>query len=151
MTNFRMQRIQSAILEEIGRLLVQEEISDPRVSSMVLEREVSVSKDLQHAKVRISGYMSQRKLSKTVEGLNHAAGFIQSKLAARLKMKSTPRLEFLPDHSIEQGLEITEKLREIRSDDESEVEEQQGRHAEPGAVDGGSGDTGIRRDSTTEG
>ncbi len=151
MTNFRMQRIQSAILEEIGRLLVHEEISDPRVSSMVLVREVSVSKDLQHAKVRISGYMSQRKLSKTVEGLNHAAGFIQSKLAGRLKMKSTPRLEFLPDHSIEQGLEITEKLRELRSHDKSEVEEQQGRHAEPKAVDGGSEDTEIRRDSPMEG
>ncbi len=117
MTNFRMERIRSAVLEEIGRLLVHEEIRDPRVNSLVLVRDVDVSKDLQHAKVHISGYISARKLDRAVEGLNHAAGFIQSKLARRLKMKSTPRLHFLADHSIEQGFEITERLREVSRED----------------------------------
>jgi ribosome-binding factor A len=126
MTNFRMERIRSAVLEEIGRLLVQEEISDPRVSSMVLVRDVSVSKDLQHAKVHISGYLSERRLSRAVEGLNHAAGFIQAKLAQRLRMKSTPRLEFLVDHSIEHGFEITEKLRELRQEESDTEGEQSG-------------------------
>ncbi len=121
MTNFRMERIRSAVLEEIGRLLVHEEIRDPRVNSLVLVRDVDVSKDLQHAKVHISGYISARKLDRAVEGLNHAAGFIQAKLAQRLKMKSTPRLQFLADHSIEEGFEITERLREIAPEDDGDA------------------------------
>lgn len=120
MTNFRMERIRSAVLEEIGRLLVQEEIHDPRVTSMVLVRDVDVSKDLQHAKVHVSGYISERKLNRAVEGLNHAAGFIQAKLAARLRMKSTPKLVFFADHSIEHGFEVTEAIRSVRDNSGSE-------------------------------
>lgn len=120
MTNFRMERIRSAVQEEIGRLLIQEEIHDPRVSPLVVIREVDVSKDLQHAKVHVSGYVSERKLERAVEGLNHAAGFIQAKLASRLRMKSTPKLLFLPDRSIEEGFEVTEKIRAVTEEHESE-------------------------------
>jgi ribosome-binding factor A len=115
-----MERIRSAVQEEIARLLVQDEIHDPRVSSLVLVRDVDVSKDLQHARVHVSGYISERKLTRAVEGLNHAAGFIQGKLASRLKMKSTPRLLFLADHSIEHGFEVTERIRAVSEEHESE-------------------------------
>lgn len=92
-----------------------EELKDPRITKMIAISGVTVSKDLEYAKVRVSGYMTHKKLEKAVAGLNSAAGFIQGRLAKRLRFRSTPKLTFLVDHSIEEGFEITQKIDQIVS------------------------------------
>lgn len=99
-------------MEEIGRLIVEKEIKDPRVSSLLSVSGVSVSKDLAYATVRVSGYVSHKRLEKSVNALNGAAGFVQARLAKKLKFRTTPKLRFVADHSIEQGFEVTRHLRE---------------------------------------
>jgi len=45
--------------------------------------------------------------------LNHAAGFVQARLAKNLKTRNTPKLRFKEDHSIEYGSEMIQKLKEL--------------------------------------
>ncbi|MCD6397916.1 MAG: 30S ribosome-binding factor RbfA [Spirochaetaceae bacterium] len=112
---FRLQRIRNLIQEEIGKMILMDVIKDPRISNLISVSEVSVSKDIKYAKVYISGFESTKSVNNSVEALNHAAGFIQMKLAKRLKTRNTPKLSFFTDSSIENGIEMIKKIEEINS------------------------------------
>ena len=90
-------------------------VKDPRVSGLISVTEVKVSKDIAYADVFISSIQSEKKMQKIVDGLNHAAGFIQRKLGDTLHMRATPKLRFKPDTSIEHGFQLTQKLNELSS------------------------------------
>lgn len=115
MANVRLRRVESLLREEISSLILRNEIKDPRVDSMVSVSGVTVSKDLAHAKVRVSGFKERSELESAVEGLNHAAGFIQSRVGPRLKARNTPKLSFVADHSIEESIEVNRTIDEIVS------------------------------------
>lgn len=112
MPNVRLKRVESLLREEISSLILRNEIKDPRVDSMISVSGVSVSKDLAYAKVRVSGFKERGELESAVDGLNHAAGFIQSRIGRKLRLKETPRLTFLADHSIEEGIEVNRTITE---------------------------------------
>ena len=112
MNSHRIRRVESLLAEEIGRLIVEKEIKDPRVSTLLSVTGVTVSKDLAYAKVRVSGYLSRKRLDKGVAGLNRAAGFVQARLGKKLSFRTTPRLTFVADHSIEEGFEVDRQLKE---------------------------------------
>lgn len=110
MPNVRLKRVESLLREEIGSLILRNEIKDPRVDALLSVSGVSVSKDLAYAKVRVSGFKERQELESAVEGLNHAAGFIQSRIGRKLKFRTTPRLTFLVDHSIEEGFQVNRAI-----------------------------------------
>lgn len=112
MNSHRVRRVESLLGEEIGRLIVEREIKDPRVSTLLSVTGVSVSKDLVYARVRVSGYVSRKRLDRGVKALNGAAGFIQAKLGKKLRFRTTPKLTFVADHSIEEGFEVNRQLKE---------------------------------------
>ncbi|MFW5811588.1 MAG: ribosome-binding factor A, partial [Alkalispirochaetaceae bacterium] len=56
--------------------------------------------------------LSRNELDNAVEALNHAAGFLQGKLGKLLKYRSTPKLTFVVDHSIEEGYEMIQRIKE---------------------------------------
>lgn len=113
MGEFRLQRIEKLLREEIGSMILTDEVKDPRVSSFVTVTDVHISKDLGYAKVYVSSFQSVEHLKGSVAALNHAAGFIQGRIARKLKLRVTPRLTFLPDESIREGFEISHKIEEI--------------------------------------
>lgn len=113
MPEIRVKRMESLLREEISSLILKGEIKDPRVDTMLSVSGVSVSRDLVYAKVRISGFKDREELDKAVEGLNHAAGFIQQRLGRSLHVRHTPRVTFLADHSIEQGFDVNQSLGEL--------------------------------------
>lgn len=87
-------------------------IKDPRVTTSLIITTVEVARDTSTAKVFVSSY-SEEELEEGVVGLNHASGFIQSKIAKVLKTRNTPKLSFIEDHSIRDGTRIIEKMREL--------------------------------------
>lgn len=113
--SFRKQRIKTLIREEIGKMIVNGFIKDPRISNLISVSDVDVSRDIKYAKVYISGFESNKSVEKSVEALNHASGFIQMKLAKRLKTRNTPILSFFVDQSIKQGIEMIKKIEELNS------------------------------------
>lgn len=101
MKTHRVARI-AEVIREIASETVLFELQDPRVQGVTVTR-VEVSGDLQHAKVYVSimGTEAQQKLC--MHGLKHAAGFVQSKLGARLKTRFTPSLRFVLDEGIKKA------------------------------------------------
>ncbi len=111
--SIRLKRVQSLIREEIGTMIVMGIIKDPRISHMSSVTSVEVSRDINYAKVYISSFENRGSVKKTVDALNHASGFIQNRLAKRLKTRNTPKLSFFIDNSIENGIRMTHLLEEL--------------------------------------
>ncbi len=115
MDNHRLKRVAHLLREQLGGMIMKGEIKDPRVTTMVSISNIDVSKDLSYAKVFISSFEDHRKLQSAVDGLNHAAGFIQGVVGRRIKLRTTPKLTFISDHAIEEGFIVTEKIKDALS------------------------------------
>jgi ribosome-binding factor A len=73
---------------------------------------VKVSADLRHAKVYVSMLGTPEESRRTVERLNHAAGFIRRQLYPRLHLKTIPELVFHYDETIARAARIDDLLYE---------------------------------------
>ncbi len=111
--SIRLKRVQALIRDEIGTMIVMGIVKDPRISHMSSVTNVRVSKDINYAKVFISSFEDHASLKKTVDALNHASGFIQQRLAKRMKTRNTPKLSFFVDNSIENGIRMINLLEEL--------------------------------------
>ena len=69
--------------------------------------DVEVSQDHNYAKVFFTVLGDARKGEETAEALQHAAGFLRSQLARRMKLRIVPQLQFKYDTSIERGVRLS--------------------------------------------
>ena len=113
MNSFRTSRVGSLIQEKIGELIVGGKVKDPRVDTFLTITRVEVSRDLSYADVFVSSYKSEAGLAKGVEGLQNAAGYIQSQLSKTMHIKSTPRLRFHADLGVRDGFNMVQKIDEL--------------------------------------
>ena len=117
MGQYRLLKLGEQIRGEIANMILREQIKDPRVSNFLTINRVEVAKDLAHAKVYVSTFMSESELNRGVQGLTSAAGFIQSTIAKKLTIRQFPHLHFVADTSIRDGYEMAKKLEELVKDD----------------------------------
>ncbi|MDR1785378.1 MAG: 30S ribosome-binding factor RbfA [Spirochaetaceae bacterium] len=110
MGSFRMERLASGLRDEISAMILSGVIKDRRVSAFLSVNRVEVSSDLSYAKVWVSSFENESRLNRGVEGLQSAAGFIQTVLSKKLRLCQFPRLTFIPDRSIKEGFEMVKKL-----------------------------------------
>jgi ribosome-binding factor A len=96
----RPQKLGDLIQRELSEL-VQREVRDPRVG-MITITGVDVSPDFSHAKVFFTTLSSEH-VEEAKQGLTHAAGFLRSQLAKRIKLYKTPEVRFEYDESVERG------------------------------------------------
>ena len=115
MGGFRTERVANLIQEKIGALIIEGKIKDPRVNPFLSISGVKVSRDFSWAEVYISTFKPETNLARGVEGLQSAAGFIQSQLAKEMRIRHTPRLRFHEDSSIREGFEIVKKIEDLNS------------------------------------
>jgi len=115
MPTFRTERLGQTIQEKIGSLILEGKIKDSRVSSFVSITKVDVSKDLSYADVYVSDIRGKIN-EKEVEGLQSAAGFIQSQLGAAMRIRKIPHLRFHADKSIGESFDIIKKIEELVDD-----------------------------------
>ena len=113
MKHHRQARVAEAIREAASEAILFE-LRDPRVKFTTVTR-AEVSADLQRAKVFVSVMGSDRDRDLTLHGLKSAAGFIQSKLADRMKSRFVPILEFVLDEGIRNSLEVSRLLNEEKA------------------------------------
>jgi ribosome-binding factor A len=112
-----MRRVDEAIRQVIGDV-VSKEMKDPRVG-FVTVTDVRTSPDLSHSRVYVSVLGKRGRPSKpeqreaSLEGLRSAHGFLQSRIAAELRLKRTPTLEFSYDDTTDRAMRVEEILDEI--------------------------------------
>jgi ribosome-binding factor A len=110
MKTHRLARVAEAV-REVASETILFELRDPRVKGVTVTR-AEVSGDLQHAKVYVSVMGSPKEAQLCMHGLNHAAGFVQSKLAGRLQTRFTPVIQFVLDGGVKKSIEISRLINE---------------------------------------
>jgi ribosome-binding factor A len=113
MKSHRQARI-NEVIREVASETILFEIKDPRVKMVTVTR-AEVSGDLQHGKVFVSIMGTEQEQARSLKALNHAAGFVQSKLADRMKTRFLPVLRFVIDEGIKNSLEVSRLLAEARA------------------------------------
>jgi ribosome-binding factor A len=113
MGQYRMNRLDSQLREEIASLIMRHEVKDPRVNEFLTINRVEVVRDLSCAKVFVSSFLDDASVKRGVEGLQSAAGFIQSSIAKKLSIFRFPKLTFVADFSMKEGYRMVQKLTEM--------------------------------------
>ena len=116
----RLARVAEAI-REVASETILHDVRDPRVKLVTVTR-AEVSGDLQHAKVFVSIMGSEKEQKLALNGLRHACGFVQSKLAQRLQTRFTPVLQFVLDQGVKKSIEMTRLINEALGQAKSEEE-----------------------------
>lgn len=116
MTSHRTLRVAEAVREVVASAILSE-VSDPRVQGVTV-LSAHVSADLRSAVVNVSvmGNPSEQRLA--LRGLNHAAGFLQSRVAARLQTRFTPILTFELDDSVKKSIAMSRLIDQAIADDQ---------------------------------
>jgi ribosome-binding factor A len=118
MAEFRTERLGKQIQEIIGSLILAAEIKDPRVSPFVSITHVNVARDFSFADVYVSNIRETANLERCTQGLQSAAGFIQSRLGAALHIRKIPHLRFHVDTSIREGFYMVKKINSLMEKEE---------------------------------
>ncbi|MDR0456581.1 MAG: 30S ribosome-binding factor RbfA [Treponema sp.] len=113
MAEFRTERLGQLMQEMISALVMEGKIKDPRVSPFVSITRVNVSRDLSFADVYVSNIRENASIERSAEGLQSAAGFIQTCLGASLRIRKIPRLRFHADTSIREGFDLVQKIDQL--------------------------------------
>ncbi len=114
--NKRLEQISSVIMQAVSEI-IRDEVSDPGIYSVVSITGVKISGDLKNAIIYYSVLGEQEDWDSTEEALSRARGYIQKLLGQRLVLKETPKLKFVPDHTIEQAQKIERIIQENITDD----------------------------------
>lgn len=111
----RSRRIAEQIQRELSDI-IRLELKDPRVG-MVTITDVEVSQDHTHAKVFFTLLGEHAEAEATERALAHAAGFLRSQLARRVRLRTVPQLQFKYDASVERGVRLSQLIDAAVSDD----------------------------------
>ncbi|MGB7324793.1 MAG: 30S ribosome-binding factor RbfA [Rubripirellula sp.] len=118
MSSRRLLKAAEAIREVVASSILTE-MRDPRVRDVTVVG-VKVTPDMREATVSISVMGEETQQNLCLRGLQNAAGFLQSKIAARIDTRYTPRLQFKVDRGVQQSLAVGEILEKIKRERDQE-------------------------------
>ena len=116
MSEFSQARLESRIMETVSTLIVNGSIKNHNLSTLTSVSRVELSPDNSHAKVYLTSFLDDRALAKSVQALNGASAFIQSRLSQVLRTKNTPVLEFMADNAFREGEKINSLIDQVMKD-----------------------------------
>ena len=115
----RSRRIAEQIQRELSDI-IRLELKDPRVGMITLT-DVEVTSDHEHAKIfftRLGDFGNAGNTTDATDNaavtqaLEHAAGFLRSELAHRMRLRIVPQLHFEYDVSVERGVRLSNLIDE---------------------------------------
>ncbi len=115
----RIEKINSMLAKEISEVIARE-VKDPRLLSMATVLSAEISRDMKHAKVKVSLYSkdgNETENIKTLAALNNASGFISSVVSKNMRLRWAPQIVFERTDSIEKGMDIYYTLKDLADDD----------------------------------
>ena len=112
----RLDRINSELQREISHV-IDFELKNANITGMISVTRVKITPDLRYAKVFVS-VINSNNINKTLEGLKKASGFIRTRIANTVNLRTTPELVFVYDDSDIQGSKIDQIIAEARRKDE---------------------------------
>ena len=116
MGQYRIQRLNDQLRDEISQLILRGEVKDPRVSTFLSINRVEVTNDFSYAKIYVSTFLPDKQLQKGVDGLNSAAGFLQSVIAKKIQIRKFPKFQFIVDSGMKEGFNMVQKLNQLEAE-----------------------------------
>jgi ribosome-binding factor A len=110
-----MRRVDEAVKQVLSEAIPS--LKDPRIGFVTVTA-VDTTSDLDHAKVWVSVFGSERQRERTLAALEGATGVLQAAVNRELKLRRTPRLEFVYDRAVEHGVRMTSLIDELAPPDE---------------------------------
>lgn len=102
----RADRVSQQLQREVA-LILQREIKDPRVG-MVTVSDVELTRDLQHAKIYVTFFLSKEEnVEAGIKILNDAAGYVRTLLGKAMKLRVVPEIRFFYDKTLVEGMRIS--------------------------------------------
>ena len=114
----RVDRLSQQMKKEMA-VILQREIKDPRLHSMITVSDVEVSRDLSHAKVFVTFLgLADDKVEDNLKILNEASGFVRSLIGKRIQTRIVPHIRFAFDESLNEGIRMANLVSNARAEDE---------------------------------
>jgi ribosome-binding factor A len=110
----RMRRVDEAVKQVLSEAIPT--LKDPRIGFVTVTA-VETTNDLEHAKVWVSVLGGEGQRTRTLRALEGATGVLQARLGRELGLRRTPRLEFVYDRAVEQGVRMTRLIDELAPPD----------------------------------
>lgn len=119
----RMRRVDEAVKQVLSETIPT--LKDPRIGFVTVTA-VETTRDLDHAKVWLSVFGSEKQRDRTLQALDGASGVLQAQVNRQLKLRRTPQLEFVHDRAVEHGVRMTHLIDELTPADEPATEDDDG-------------------------
>jgi len=113
----RPERVGEAIRDELSQLIARE-VHDPGIGFITFTR-VSVTPDLQLARVYYTSMGDERAQRETAKALQRAAPFLRRQLGARIRLRRVPEITFFYDESIGHADRVERILQELKAEADS--------------------------------
>lgn len=114
----RVDRLSQQMKKEMA-VILQREIKDPRLHTMITVSDVEVSRDLSHAKVFVTFLgLADDKVDDNLKILNDAAGFVRSLIGKRIQTRIVPHIRFAFDESLNEGIRMANLVSNARAEDD---------------------------------
>ena len=120
----RPARVGDQIRVEMADLLARE-VHDPGIGFLTVTQ-VTVSPDLQHARVFYTTMGDDRARRESQRALERAAPFLRRQLGRRLRLRRVPELQFCFDESIERQDRIERILQDLNTERAGRLEASDG-------------------------
>ena len=110
----RRHRVSSDLQMALNDILIRE-VSDPRLSRVNVTR-VKLSRDGSHASVFYEVAGTDEQWQESEEAMNSASGFLRSRLASRVRLRTVPALSLIADRSGQEGDRTLNLIRKLKND-----------------------------------
>ncbi|MDO5555438.1 MAG: 30S ribosome-binding factor RbfA [Clostridia bacterium] len=96
--NTRLNRINEELKKQISNI-INYEVTNSNVTGIISVTSVKISPDLKYARVYVS-VLNSKNTKQTLAGLKSSSGFIRSRIAEKINLRTTPELVFELDDSM---------------------------------------------------
>ncbi len=114
---YRKDRLEELIKRIVSEIIFRE-LKDPRIGFVTVTG-VELSKDYADAKIGISILGNATDVRKSMEGIRSSSGYVQKLLGKELKIRNVPRVYFFLDKSVEEGVELVNRIEKLAGVDKS--------------------------------
>lgn len=122
MKSIRIERINSEIQKAVS-YIIDQDIRDPQIDAIISVSNVETTPDLSYCRIYITS-IGNTNPDEVLNRIKGAAGFIRGRLSKMIKLRITPRLEFMKDESVEYASKIDKILKNITYSTQAEADEE---------------------------
>lgn len=109
-TSQRMRKVNELIREIVAEAVL--DLKDPRIGFLTITG-AETSPDLRHAIVFYSVLGSAEEKEGTAAALSSASSRLQRAIGSQSKLRYTPKLEFRVDAAIDEGIKISQMVKDL--------------------------------------